>query len=55
VHQCPPLVRLKTMMRMDVLHGQTVPGIPKELTGFAIVYNLVRLTMWQSQPSNTPP
>src|SRR5262245_46898956 len=35
-------------MRMDVLHGKTVPGVLKELTVFAIVYNLVRLVMWQS-------
>ena len=33
---------------MDALHGQTVPGVLKELTGFAIVYNLVRLVMCQS-------
>jgi hypothetical protein len=42
------LAQLKTTMRMDVLHCKTVPGILKELTVFAIVYNLVRLTMWQS-------
>ena len=35
-------------MQMDVLHGQTVPGVLKELTLFAIVYNLVRMVMWQS-------
>jgi hypothetical protein len=32
---------------MDVLHGQTVPGVLKELTVFAIVYNLVRMVMCQ--------
>ena len=37
------LAQLKTTMQMDVLHGQTVPGVLKELTMFAIVYNLVRL------------
>jgi DDE family transposase len=42
------LAHLKTTMRMDVLHGQTVPGVLKELTVFAIVYNLVRMVMWQS-------
>jgi hypothetical protein len=36
------LAQLKTTMQMDVLHGQTVPGVLKELTVFAIVYNLVR-------------
>jgi hypothetical protein len=35
-------------MRMDVLHCQTVPGVLKELTVFAIIYNLVRLVMCQS-------
>jgi hypothetical protein len=30
---------------MEVWHGQTVPGVLKELTGFAIVYNLVRTVM----------
>jgi hypothetical protein len=35
-------------MQMDVLHGKTVAGVLKELTVFAIVYNLVRLVMGQS-------
>jgi hypothetical protein len=42
------LAQLKTTMKMDVLHCKTVPGVLKELTIFAIVYNLVRLVMWQS-------
>jgi hypothetical protein len=42
------LAQLKTTMRMDVLHCQTVPGVLKELTVFAIVYNLVRMVMCQS-------
>jgi IS4 transposase len=42
------LAQLKTTMQMDVLHGKTVPGVLKELTVFAIVYNLVRMVMWQS-------
>jgi hypothetical protein len=42
------LAHLKTTMRMDVLHGQTVPGVLKELTVFAIVDNLVRMVMCQS-------
>jgi hypothetical protein len=42
------LAQLKTTMRMDVLHCQTVPGVLKELTVFAIVYNLVRMVMLQS-------
>jgi hypothetical protein len=42
------LAHLKTTMRMDVLHGKTVPGVLKELTVLAIVYNLVRMVMWHS-------
>jgi hypothetical protein len=42
------LAHLKTSMQMDVLHCKTVSGVLKELTVFAIVYNLVRLVMWQS-------
>jgi Transposase DDE domain len=42
------LAHLKTTMRMDVLHCKTVPGVLKELTVFAIVYNLVRMVMCQS-------
>jgi hypothetical protein len=42
------LAQLKTTMQMDVLHGQTVPGVLKEVTVFAIVYNLVRMVMCQS-------
>jgi Transposase DDE domain len=42
------LAQLKTTMQMDVLHCKTVPGVLKELTAFAIVYNLVRMAMWHS-------
>jgi hypothetical protein len=42
------LAQLKTTMQMEVLHCKTVPGVLKELTVFAIVYNLVRLVMCQS-------
>jgi hypothetical protein len=42
------LAHLKTTMRMDVLHCKTVPGVLKELTVFAIVYNLVCMVMCQS-------
>jgi IS4 transposase len=42
------LAQLKTTMKMDVLHCKTVTGVLKELTVFALVYNLVRLVMWQS-------
>jgi len=39
------LRHLKQTMRMDVLHSKTVAGILKELTVFALVYNLVRTVM----------
>jgi hypothetical protein len=42
------LAQLKTTMQMDVLRCKTVSGVLKELTMFAIVYNLVRLIMVQS-------
>jgi hypothetical protein len=42
------LAQLKTGMQMDVLHCKTVAGTLKELTVFAMVYNLVRLIMLQS-------
>jgi hypothetical protein len=42
------LAQLKTSMQMDVLHCKTVPGVLKELTVFAIVYNLVHMVMCQS-------
>ena len=42
------LAHLKTTMQMDVLHCKTVPGVLKELTVFALVYNLVRMVMCQS-------
>jgi hypothetical protein len=42
------LAQLKTSMKMDVLHCQTTPGVLKELTVFALVYNLVHMVMWHS-------
>ena len=42
------LAQLTTTMQMDVWHGQTVPGVWKELPIVAIVYTLVRLGMWPS-------
>ena len=47
-HVKTSLAQLKTTMKMDVLHRKTVPGVLKELTIFAIIYNLVRLVMWPS-------
>ena len=42
------LAYLKTILRMDVLRCKTVEGVRKELTIFAIVYNLTRLVMWKA-------
>jgi hypothetical protein len=39
------LRHLKQTLHMDVLRSKTVAGIQKELTMFALVYNLVRLVM----------
>jgi hypothetical protein len=39
------LRHLKQTMKMDVLHCQTEEGVLKELTTFALVYNLVRSVM----------
>jgi hypothetical protein len=36
---------LKTTLKMDVLHCKTVEGVEKELTMYALVYNLIRLVM----------
>lgn len=42
------LRHLKQTLRMDVLHCQTVDGVNKELTMYALIYNLVRLTMLEA-------
>ncbi len=39
------LRHLKQTMGLDVLHGQRLVGVLKELTVFALVYNLVRMVM----------
>lgn len=39
---------LKTTMKMDVLKCKTVDGLLKELTVFALIYNLVRLVMLEA-------
>jgi hypothetical protein len=39
------LRHLKTTMKMDVLKCKTIDGVLKELTVYAIVYNLVRVVM----------
>ncbi len=42
------LKSLKVTMKMDVLKCKTVDGVLKELTMYAIAYNLVRVTMGQA-------
>ena len=42
------LKNLKTTMKMDVLHCETVAGVSKELLMFALTYNLVRLVMLEA-------
>jgi hypothetical protein len=42
------LRHLKTTLGMDVLHCETEAGVLKELTAFAVVYNLVRVVMMEA-------
>ena len=42
------LRHLKTTMKMDILKCKTVEGVLKELTVYAIVYNLVRVVMLEA-------
>lgn len=42
------LGHLKTTMGLDVLKCKTVNGVRKELIVFALIYNLVRLVMWEA-------
>jgi hypothetical protein len=42
------LGHLKTTMGMDVLHCESVEGVMKELTIYALVYNLIRVVMLQA-------
>jgi hypothetical protein len=44
------LGHLKTTMGLDVLKCKTVNGVLKELTVFALIYNLIRLVMVQAAP-----
>jgi hypothetical protein len=39
---------VKITMKMDVLHCKTVDGVLKELTMFALAYNLIRSVMYES-------
>ena len=39
---------LKQTLGMDVLHCKTIEGVQKELTMYALVYNLVRLVMLEA-------
>jgi Transposase DDE domain len=46
---------LKTTMGMDVLHCRSVEGVLKELTMFALVYNLARLVMLAAAQAQSVP
>ena len=46
---------LKTTMGMDVLRCQSVEGVLKELTMFALVYNLARLVMLAAAEAQSVP
>ena len=47
---------IKTTMKMDVLHCETVRGIQKELHMFLLVYNLVQMVILEAaQKQNVPP
>lgn len=46
---------LKTTMKLEVLRCQTVEGVLKELTVFAIAYNLVRLVMYEASQRQQVP
>jgi len=47
------LGHLKTTMGMDVLHTKTVEGVLKEVTMFALAYNLVRMVMLEAAREET--
>lgn len=49
------LSHIKTSMGMDVLHCQTVQGVLKELTIYALVYNLTRLVMLEAARKQSAP
>lgn len=49
------LRHLKQTMKMDVLHCETVEGVLKELTMFALAYNLVRAVMWSASQRQEVP
>lgn len=49
------LRHLKQTMKMDVLRCETVTGVLKELTVFALVYNLVRAVMYEASQRQEVP
>lgn len=49
------LRHLKQTLRMDVLRCKTVEGVKKELTMYALVYNLVRLVMLEAAQRQSVP
>jgi len=49
------LRHLKTTMKMDVLHCQSVDGVLKELWTFMLIYNLVRVIMMEAAARQNVP
>lgn len=49
------LRHMKITMKMDVLHCKTVEGVMKELTMYALAYNLVRLVMLEGAKRQKAP
>jgi hypothetical protein len=49
------LRHLKQTMKMDILHCETVAGVLKELTVFALVYNMVRAVMYEASQRQEVP
>ena len=49
------LRHLKQTMKMDVLRCETVQGVLKELTVFALVYNLVRAVTYEASQRQEVP
>jgi hypothetical protein len=46
---------LKQTLRMDVLHCKSVEGVRKELTMYALVYNLIRLVILEAAKRQNQP
>lgn len=45
---------IKTQMGMDILRGQSVDVVTKEIVMHLVAYNLIRLLMWHARPRARP-